>query len=234
MSAIEAVTDGTKMTNDDLGALTRRVDTIKQRISSGSLSYMLAMRDLQKIVDHKPLMAAEPWRKSSLMGRDFIHDYIEKLRGAGYFIAGETAHMLLLLGMHYFPGADYLADFWRFTPADLGLEAPLSYRRLLKRSREVVPFDTSYGLLPPTIETGLMLALSIADSPLKYHEEIVVATEPFRFREKDYLLTILGDTEATCILLREVKKIEEHLFSIHPADSSFSFAVMGTPYHEKQ
>jgi hypothetical protein len=228
--AAQTVAGGYKMNNEELGAFVRRVDDIKRQINDGSLSYFLAMRDLQKIVDGKPLMAAQPWKKLVPMGRDNVHGYIEKLREAGLFIAEEVED--LLLQYQYLP-MPYLSDFVRVTPADLGLEAPLSYKRFRERASEVVPYDTSYGLTPPTIEVGLMLALDLKPGDIGYREEIVLVTNPFNRQGKDYLLTIFYDTEATCILLREVKNIEHQMFSHHPDDSVLTFALMGTPYHDE-
>jgi hypothetical protein len=46
-----AVLDGTKMTDEQLGKLTRRSDELKRRINEGTLEYDWAMDELQQVVE---------------------------------------------------------------------------------------------------------------------------------------------------------------------------------------
>lgn len=56
MTTARAVTDG-KMTNEELGLFTRRVDEIKRRINEGTIPYDWAMPELQRVVEGpKPLI----------------------------------------------------------------------------------------------------------------------------------------------------------------------------------
>jgi len=46
-----AVLDGTKMDDEQLGNLTRRTDELKRRINEGTLSYDWVMDELQRVIE---------------------------------------------------------------------------------------------------------------------------------------------------------------------------------------
>jgi len=235
--AAHAVAGDHKMSYEQLGAFTARVDEIKRQIDKGTLSYALTMLDLQKIVDHKPRMAAEPWKKAVPMGELHVSDCIEKLRKAHYFIHPETEHKLILFGMnHQFVKPDTLADFWKYTPLELGLEPPFSYTRILERLREVVPYKTDFGPPQPTLETALKLALEVDPMEFRFHSKLVIATKPLESSSglDEYLLVIRGDGVRTHILLRTLKEIGHDLSHPSANEAVFPFAVMGTPYRKKK
>jgi hypothetical protein len=54
MSTAKAVLDGTKMTNEQLGELTRRFDEIKKRINQGTLEYQWVIAEEQRLVEQGP------------------------------------------------------------------------------------------------------------------------------------------------------------------------------------
>jgi len=226
----KAVADG-KMTDESLGAFTRRTDEIKRRLNEGTLSLFLVMRDLQIIVERKPLMIFEPWRVGVGMNRGQTPDYIVALRKKGYFIGKETEKLLIAYSILPMP---YYADFAKVDLHDLGLDEATTYKKLRERAYELVTYEKDFTGTP-TIEAGLSLALDLNLDDIKYGEEIVVVTDPFWFEEKEYLLTIYPDTESLCIILKEVKDVEQEIAHSHSGGALWPrFALVSTPYYKKK
>ena len=229
--AAQAVAGGNKMDNEKLGAFTRRVDDIKRQINDGSLSFVLAMRDLQKIVERKPLMVFDPWHTQVLMGRYDTETYLKMLLMKGYYIDKDT--WSVLKGYQHLP-MPYLADFARVTRNGLGLDNTfISYRQLRERVYEIAEYDPKRVPLPQ-LEAGLMLACDMNPDEIKYGEEIVVVTEPYRYGgsfSTDWVLVFCRETQGPRIVLRNVSRIEEGINSVD--GSHIEFALMSRPYHGK-
>lgn len=226
----QAVPDG-RLTDEMLGAFTRRMDVIKRRINSGTLSYLLVMRDLQSLVEAKTVMAFEPWLKGAVVSQATTEGYISALKQAGYFIADEIEAKLSQLPHLPMP---YYADFAYLLPFEFGyVEGEATYKKIRERVGEIVGYQKHF-FEEPMLDVGLALALELKRKGFTFgfRQKVVPVTQPWHFEGKDHLLSIAGDTEADCILLEEVSIIESEMFSAHRDHDAVTFALMGRPYHD--
>ena len=227
--AAHAVAGGYKMDNENLGAFTRRVDDIKRQVNDGSLSYVLAMRDLQKIIDRKPLMFFDTWHRGVLINQFYVDKYVGLLSIRGYYLDEDVSGMLR--SYQHLP-MPYLADFGRLTLDQLGFDSgEVSYKKIFERAEEIVTNDLSSDMVgPPTLDVGLSLALALTPSEVNLHDEIVVVTEPWQVERTKLLLVIGRDFKATHIKLKSVEEIE---LDIAAGALTISFAIMSRPYYSK-
>jgi hypothetical protein len=111
MTAHSAVADG-KLTNEELGALTRRCDEIKRRLNEGTLPLPLVMRGLQHIIEGCPadrflrdeLSVSEPtrsWREADGVIYFSVtsdgttgEDWIKRLEGNGFCVGNYAKQVL--------------------------------------------------------------------------------------------------------------------------------------------
>src|SRR5690348_13193762 len=83
MTANIAVADG-KLTNEQLGGFTRRVDEIKRRLNDGALWFPRVMGVLQNIIEERTINADLPALWNVQLGSKMTAaDYRNALRSAG-------------------------------------------------------------------------------------------------------------------------------------------------------
>jgi hypothetical protein len=172
MTAIRAVADG-KLTNEELGFLTRRFDEIKRRLGEGTLLLPIVMMGLQDVVEDPAARRdfSTSWNMPIGVYRS-ANEYVEAMDSKGMIFtvsAGETLCNLKLVGKVT------LTNLVVVSAADLGLIHPkdILHKYVCARGMQM-------GLGFCHDEVGPALRVAYTDQPS--NEKLVIIMETVRDR----------------------------------------------------
>lgn len=169
---VHTVVDG-KMTNEQLGEMTRRMDEIKRRVNEETIAYDWAIDKLQRIVEGRTAVEPRQWNvwKTIELGTPGLRtadDFRRALRDGGFKL-GDWANDIL--GKPPFEAAteETGVDLVVKSVAELGFKDGATRRQIYNRAKEL-------GLNLCPAEVGPQLRLQYKDQSVG--EWILIAMEP--------------------------------------------------------
>jgi hypothetical protein len=155
MTALSAVADG-KLTNEDLGGLTRRFDEIKRRLNEGTLTLPLVMGGLQNIVEGCVSTPTFPvWKTLKLGTHKTPAAYRKVLKSAGRRVSDWVNEILNKVVV---APTEMDLDLVVCSVAELGFTNGARYDAICARGTEL-------GLDLCPAEVGPALRLAYTDQP---------------------------------------------------------------------
>lgn len=167
---VQAVIDG-KLTNEQLGGLTRRTNEIIRRINEGTLGYDWVMNELQRVTEGRGLgdgSQFQTWRTVKLGTHGTVEELKNAITSAGHNISDWSKD---ILGKPAFTlaGEESELELVKVTARELGFSKGATRKDIYNRAIE-------QGLMICPAEVGPQLRLQYADQPIG--EWVIIAMEP--------------------------------------------------------
>ena len=185
----QAVADG-KLSNEELGKYTRRMDEIKRRLNEGTLSFSVVMIGLQVLIENRSLVAHFPlWRTITLGKHRRISAYLRALEKANISMGWGVKEALKEIPLSK---KKEDVDLVLLDIRDLnyfGEDDRITYPVICEKAKAM-----GLELCPPETALELRLAyLPAHDAPRQNRQAMVVATTPIATSATSFGVAILGE-----------------------------------------